>query len=193
MIGIAQPWFSVYRDLGISSKELYILLCLSAAVEKELAPKDAINVVEEILPALNQSYTLALLLNIPHYEVESIHRQHTDPHDRLLHVIMAFINRDHPKPTWRSIVHALRNEVIGLPNLARKLELAHVPSSLHAQATGEDIRINMTYTISPGTFDHNFEVPLCGHCAFTCERITSMSRRSSFTETYCKRVIYTAH
>jgi hypothetical protein len=48
------------------------------------------------------------------------------PKDRLLYVISAFLNGAEPRSTWRVIVDALRNPVVNLLALARKIEAAHI-------------------------------------------------------------------
>ena len=85
------------------------------------------DIVEEILPAQNDSFELGLRLRLPHHEVEGIHSTHSDPRSRLLHVILAFLNQAKPRPTWRVIVDALRSPAVNLPRLADKLEAAHFP------------------------------------------------------------------
>ena len=97
------------------------------AVEKELTPKDGIEVMEKLVPAMNKSFELGLKLKLPKHEVESIHNQHPDPRTRLLHVIMERIEQVLPGLTWRIIVEALRSPAVNLPVLAAELETAHCP------------------------------------------------------------------
>ena len=85
------------------------------------------DIVEEILPAQNDSFELGLRLKLPHHEVEGIHSTHSDPRSRLLHVILAFLNQAEPRPTWRVIVDALRSPAVNLPRLANKVEATHFP------------------------------------------------------------------
>ena len=95
-----------------------------------LTPDDAAEILEELLPAQNQSYLLGLKLKLPKHEVEAIHTRYLDPHERLLHVIIAFLRQEEPRPTWRVIVEALRNPIVNLPQLARRLESAHFPDDM---------------------------------------------------------------
>ena len=80
------------------------------------------DVLEELLPAQNKSYELGLKLKLPQSEVESIHSQHPQPRQRLLHILIAFANQTKAKPTWRVIVEALSSLAV---NLARELGAAH--------------------------------------------------------------------
>ena len=92
-----------------------------------LTPEDAVNVLEEILVAENQSYVLGLKLKLPLYVVDSIYEKYSEPRDRLLQVIIAFTKQVDPRPTWRAIVAALRSPAVNLPQLATRVEAAHCP------------------------------------------------------------------
>ena len=92
-----------------------------------LTPDDAVNVLEEILEAQNQSYVLGLKLKLPLYIVDSIYEKHSEPRHRLLQVLIEFMKQVNPIPTWRAIVDALRNPVVNLPQLAMRVEAAHFP------------------------------------------------------------------
>ena len=83
--------------------------------------------MEKLVPAMNKSYELGLRLKLPKHEVESIHKQYSDPRTRLLHVIMERIEQVLPGLTWGIIVEALRSHAVNLPVLAGELETAHCP------------------------------------------------------------------
>ena len=88
-----------------------------------LTPDDAVHVLEEVLSAQNHSYVLGLKLKLPLYVVDSIHSPtHPQPRDRLLQVIIAFLQQVQPRPTWRAIVDALRSPAVDLPQLALRIE-----------------------------------------------------------------------
>ena len=90
-----------------------------------LTSDDAVNVLEEILEAQNQSYVLGLKLKLPLHVVDAIHSTNPQPRHRLLQVLIEFTKQLDPRPTWRAIVDALRNPVINLPQLAMRVERAH--------------------------------------------------------------------
>ena len=92
--------------------------------DEPLTSDDAINVLEEILEAQNQSRFLGRKLNVPDYIVTGIHAQYTNPKDRLYYVLVEFLKAD-PRPTWRAIVDALRSPSVNLPQLAMRVETAH--------------------------------------------------------------------
>ena len=75
---------------------------------------------------MNLSYFLGLKLKLPLHEVEAIYLEYSDPRERLLHVIIAFL-RTEPRPTWRVIVGALRNPLLSLQALAERIKAAHFP------------------------------------------------------------------
>ena len=96
-----------------------------AAGDEILTPDDAADILEEILDAQNKSYFLGLKLKVAQSEVEAIHEMYTDPPERLLHILIAFLKGVEPKPTWRVIVEALRSPAVKLPALAEKVNEAH--------------------------------------------------------------------
>ena len=95
--------------------------------DQSLTPDDAINVLEEILEAQNHSRLLGLKLNVPDFIISSIHKEYTDPIERLYYVVVEFLKQDTPRPTWRAIVAALRSPIVSLPQLAMRVEAAHFP------------------------------------------------------------------
>ena len=107
------------------------------AVDETLTPDDASKILEELLEAQNESLMLGLGLNLRLHEVEAIHGRYSDPRVRLLYIIIAFLKQE--KPSWRVIVQALRNPIVSLPALARRVEEAHFPdpTATHTPASGE--------------------------------------------------------
>ena len=86
--------------------------------------------LEELLPAQNQSYILGLKLGLSAHVADSIHARHAEPRDRLLHTLMEFMKQVEPRPTWRVIIDVLRNPVVNLPHLAERVEAAHFPDTI---------------------------------------------------------------
>lgn len=131
-----------------------------------IAPNEAVRVVEELLPAQNQSYELGLKLNLPPYEVKSIHSMFPEPRKRLLHVVMEFLNQVEPRPTWKLIIEALKSPLVNLPELGLAIEEAHFPS-IHTEVTDEVIgkRIMMeTPELTPCFFRSFSTDSTCHHC-----------------------------
>ena len=106
-----------------------------------MTEKDAAAVFEALLPAQTQSYLLGMKLKLEIHEIEAIHIKYLDARDRLLHIIIAFLRRAEPRPTWRVIVNALKSPAVNLTALAERVEAAHFPDPTATQppppATGE--------------------------------------------------------
>ncbi|CAI8033784.1 hypothetical protein GBAR_LOCUS19057 [Geodia barretti] len=94
-----------------------------------LTPSDAVKVLEELLPAQNQSFELGLKLNLEPHQVEGIHSTYSEPAKRLLRVVMTFLNQVEPRPTWRVIADALKSPAVNLLQLAMAVEAAHFPDT----------------------------------------------------------------
>lgn len=120
------------------------------AGDVDLTPADTAKVLEELLEAQNETYTLGLSLGLSPTVVEAIHATNFIPRDRLLKIIMEFLKRMEPKPTWRLIVEALKSPVVNLPRIAHKVEAAHFPDveptlSCSDFDTGKYACIHMNY------------------------------------------------
>ena len=59
--------------------------------------------------------------------MEDICDKHSQPRDRLLQILTAFLQQGDPRPTWRAIVAALKSSAVNLPQLAMRVEAAHFP------------------------------------------------------------------
>lgn len=118
-----------------------VLLYLYSAptYDEALTPNDAIALLETLLPAQNQSYLLGLKLGLPVHVVDAIFTTHTRPRERLLHIIIAFLDESELKPTWRVIVSALRSPAVGLTQLASKVEASHSPNPTAVREVMRDI------------------------------------------------------
>ena len=90
--------------------------------DKTLGPEDALEITEHIIEVQNRSFMLGLALLLPLYIVEGIYSNYTQAQDRLLHVIIAFLKRDKPRPTWRLIVDALQTKTVNNSRLGNKLK-----------------------------------------------------------------------
>ena len=100
------------------------------ASEGVLTPDDARSVLNALWSARQKTFELGLRLNIPAHELESIHSNYSNPRDRLLHIILAFLRQAEPRPTWRVIVDALRSRVVNLTALAERVEAAYLTGTL---------------------------------------------------------------
>ena len=122
-----QEWLKV--SILQINRDHWVIFYTDAAPSGDdtLHPNDAVNIAEELLEAQNESHTFGLKLKLPVHEVEAICERLLDPRDRLLQIIIAFLRRAEPRPTWRVIVDALRSPIVNLTALARRVEAAHFP------------------------------------------------------------------
>lgn len=104
-------------------------MLLAPAGHNILTIQDAMKVYQELLPARSHSFQLGRSLKLSLHEVESIHSNFSSPDNRLLHIINAFLKQVDRRPTWRFIAEALRNPLVSLPELARRVEAAHLPDT----------------------------------------------------------------
>ena len=110
---------------------------------------DTVSILEELVEAQNQSSTFGLTLNLPVHEVEAICLTCANPRDRLLQIIITFLRRAEPRPTWRVIVDALRSPIVNLTALAERVEVAHFPDLAAAcdvvpETTGKSLSVPLT-------------------------------------------------
>ena len=84
-----------------------------------MTPDDVVQVLQELLPAQNQSYALDIQLNLHRDVVEDIVlcAKHLEPHDRLHHILLEFTNQVESRPTWKAIVDALKSPAVNLSYL----------------------------------------------------------------------------
>ena len=96
--------------------------------DRTLNQSDVAEVVREILDVQTKSETLGRVLKLSKAKVESIHHQSRDNQIYLFGVIDEFVTQLEPRPTWRVIVNALRDPLIGQTRLAGEIEKKHCPS-----------------------------------------------------------------
>ena len=131
---------------GKFTSELAVALAISHTAPAEdvtLTERDAMAIFEELLEAMNQAYVLGLKMNLPTHEVDAISAAYTNARDRLLQVILVFLRRAEPRPTWRVIVDVLKSPAVNLTALAERVEAAHFPDLTATRppppATGESV------------------------------------------------------
>ena len=111
-------------------------------MDRKLSHDDVTGIVEELLDVQTKSKIFGHLLKIPRGSINSIHQQYSDPQDCLFHVIDEFVKQVEPKPTWRLILTALRNRLIGEYALAHDIMQSLLKkSSAHELEPGHKSRI----------------------------------------------------
>ena len=140
------------------------------AGDKLLTPDDAVDILEELLPAQNKSYELGLELKLPQYVVKAIHSKKLSPEKYLLKILLKFLQQVEPRPNLRVIVQALRSPVVNLPFLAKEVEAAHFPNPLPLVVeTGIQSSIEKVREEIKNLEDHFFQLT-CETRAFLSEK-----------------------
>ena len=105
----------------------------------ELVPDDFLKVFEMLLEAQTLSYELGLKFKLPLNIVDHIHAVYSNPRDRLLQIIIQFLNQVGIIPTWRVIIDALRSPAVNLPHLAKRVEHTYFsdPTSVVDESDGK--------------------------------------------------------
>ena len=111
------------------------LIVMDAWKDETLDEDAAMDILDEILAAQNESVILGRKLNIPKYIVDEIHSRYSSSRDRLYHVIVEFLKQVEPRPTWRVILDAFKSPSINLPRLAAEIERKHSPAQSAMQGS----------------------------------------------------------
>ena len=141
MFGVP-PIYLIYRQFGLLVLALRIFrLANTTAFEffrfpfteadafkdRRLNHDNVPDVACEILEVQMKSKTFGRVLGLPKFIVDSVHQQNIDPQECLFGVLDEFVKQVEPPPTWRVILEALRNPLIGFHHLAHKVERKHCP------------------------------------------------------------------
>ena len=116
---------AVSRRVRVSAEYIYTFAEISSlgnVMDKTLNKDDVIKITGRLLDVQTKSEVLSHLLKLPSGRRGAIIQQYRDPHDQLLHVIGEFVKQVEPRPTWRFILDALRDEQIGDHSLAQDIE-----------------------------------------------------------------------
>ena len=151
-----------------------------------LSPDDAVGVFEELLPAQNVSFKIGLKLKLPYYIVEAIHSKDLQPDEYLLKVLIKFLQRVEPRPTWRVIVEALRSPAVNLPALAESIEATHIPSANSRATTPISLPVEPSSQKSVETVRYEIENLKDNFLQLTCETIALLSEKEKKDDNFLK-------
>ena len=93
-----------------------------------LVRDDVPGIVAQMLDVKTKSKFSGRVLKLPAHTVDGIHVQYSDPEECLFQVMDEFVKQVEPRPTWRAIVNALKNPLIGFTGLAEEIEGKHCPA-----------------------------------------------------------------
>jgi hypothetical protein len=103
----------------------------SGGLDATFELEDSLLILQEIIEVKARSDIFGRLLQLGRLEVNIIHRDFSDPQDRLLQVIDQFIKNDH-KRTWRGIINALRHPLLNHNELAHEIERKYAGEEISA-------------------------------------------------------------
>ena len=83
---------------------------------------DLSTVRNEIHDARTKWYDIGIELNVDVSTLKAIDSMYKDSKDCLREVITEWLKAVHPKPTWRSLIDALRRPAVGESKLAVEIE-----------------------------------------------------------------------
>ena len=98
--------------------------------ETELSEETIVDLFLELKPARSNSYNLGLELKVPESEIQKIHSSLSKPENRLLYVLLKFVTQVEPRPSWTTIISALRSPAVNLPDLAQQVAEKNCPGVL---------------------------------------------------------------
>ena len=90
-------------------------------MDEKLTEDDTALLVDELIPAQNKTYHLALELKIEQHDIQALDTKWSDPSDKLLQMIILLLQRK-PESTRRDIVNALKSPKVNLITLAKTIE-----------------------------------------------------------------------
>ncbi|CAI7990227.1 hypothetical protein GBAR_LOCUS442 [Geodia barretti] len=93
-------------------------------LDKRLNKDDAVDIVRQLLDVQNKAKTLGRLLKLPRAIIEVTPQLTGDPQAPLFYIIDEFLKQVDPRPTWRLILNALRDPLIGEHSLAQEIEMS---------------------------------------------------------------------
>ena len=92
--------------------------------------------MREIHESQKHAYYVGLELGLPSEKLRNIKTRSADDREILLHVTEEFLERIEPRPTWSAIANALRSPLVGMTELAEKIEQKYCPPPKEEAETG---------------------------------------------------------
>ena len=159
-------------------------------MDEILSREDVAFIVEKIIGVQAKSEVLGRRLKVQSYRVDSILQQYRDPQDQLFHIIDEFVRQVEPKPTWRTILEALRSPLIGEAALAQEIQMDLFPDTFPSGAVSESSVSQCTVlqprSTLPATDFHSLHTPGPSKTGTTPDSLVS-------TATPCASAGVTAH
>ena len=84
-------------------------------------------VSEEIFEAQNRAFYVGQYLGLPVFEAESICKRESEARDQLYSILLECARRG--TLTWARVADTMRTKMVGLPQLAKRIEERHCQGS----------------------------------------------------------------
>ena len=97
-------------------------------MDRTLNSNDLADIARKLLGVENKAQNLGRVLKLPKYIID-ITPQPNARHAAILYIIDECLKQDEPRPTWRVILAALRDPLVGEAGLAREIETSLMESS----------------------------------------------------------------
>ena len=98
-------------------------------MDRTLDSKDLTHIVRKLLGLENKAQNLGRVLNLPTYTINNTPPPNRDIHAATFYIIDKFLKQVEPSPTWRVILAALRDPLVGEAGLAREIETSLMEGS----------------------------------------------------------------
>ena len=92
--------------------------------------------MREIHESQKHAYSVGLELGLPSEKLDNITMRSADDRKQLLLVTREFLKRIEPRPTWSAIANALRSPLVGMTELAERIEQKYCPPPKQEDETG---------------------------------------------------------
>ena len=99
-------------------------------LDRRLNRDDVTDIVRRLVYVQRRAKTLGRLLKLPQHVVGSIPKLTSDPQEPLFYIMERFVREVKPKPTWRLILAALKDNLMKECALAEEIEESLVPKTV---------------------------------------------------------------
>ena len=115
-----------------------VIFCLSTVLSVDDLP----TVIKNVWDARFKWFSLGIQLGVTVDTLDSIDRENKpDPGECLVKVLVCWLQRSDPPPTWSHLIHALQTPMIGFNAVASQLTTTLEPSFASVDTPGKDIII----------------------------------------------------
>ena len=115
--------FSYYEFLGTDHETVFGNNSLSN--EGELTIRDLVQVQHDVFEARSAWYDIGLSLGIMPDTLTAIKRDNPESKDSFREMLACWLKSATLQKSWKALINALKEEVVGYPNLAKTIAEKH--------------------------------------------------------------------